>query len=269
MGIDLIQNDYFVNPFMGVNNYNLSVPATASSSLFGFGFNNFPIFSSYTAPVMTSFNFMPTFFNFFNGFGSSLKSAGHNIKSGIQSVYRRAKLSVGSRFISGKAKSLLNNDAFMNKVINISNRLGCDFKDLLGVMKAESGLNPEAVNKKSNATGLIQFMPKTAQSLGTSIQALRNMSAVQQLEYVEKFLLNAKRRAGFKDGERLSAGQLYALVFLPARAKREVLTTSNEAYYRYNSATDLNGDGKITRSEMDARAKRFNVDKFIPQQYLA
>ncbi|MBQ6516838.1 transglycosylase SLT domain-containing protein [bacterium] len=174
-----------------------------------------------------------------------------------------------SRSVSEKGKELLKNKEFMDKVVAISKRIGCDFKDLLGVMRAESGLNPAAVNKNGGASGLIQFMPKTARGLGTSVEAIRNMSAIQQLDYVEKFLINAKRSAGFSDGEKLSAGQLYALVFLPARAKQEVLTTSNEAYYRCNSATDTNGDGKITRSEMDARAKRFNVDQYIPMEYLA
>ena len=171
--------------------------------------------------------------------------------------------------VSEKGKELLKNKEFMDKVVAISKRIGCDFRDLLGVMRAESGLNPAAVNKNGGASGLIQFMPKTARGLGTSVEAIRNMSAVQQLDYVEKFLINAKRSAGFSDGEKLSAGQLYALVFLPARAKREVLTTSDEAYYKHNSATDTNGDGKITRSEMDARAKRFNVDQYIPMEYLA
>jgi hypothetical protein len=30
-------------------------------------------------------------------------------------------------------------------------------------MYAESGLDPKAINKYSNATGLIQFVPKTAE----------------------------------------------------------------------------------------------------------
>ena len=177
--------------------------------------------------------------------------------------------SSAARGVSEKGKQLLKNKGFMAKVKAVSDRIGCDFKDLLGVMSAESGLNSSAINKKSRATGLIQFMPKTAEGLGTSVYELENMSAVQQLDYVERFLIKAKRSAGFSDGERLSAGQLYALVFLPARAKREVLTVKGEKFYDYNSATDTNGDGKITRAEMDARAKRFRVDEYIPHEYIA
>jgi len=178
--------------------------------------------------------------------------------------------SVGpSKNVSEKGKQLLQNREFMNKVISIAQRIGCDYKDLLGVMRAESGLNSGAVNKKSGASGLIQFMPKTARGLGTSVEAIRNMSAVQQLDYVEAYLLKAKKSAGFSDGESLSAGQLYALVFLPARAKRDVLTSKGEAAYNWNSGTDINGDGQITRAEMDARAKRFRVDDYIPMEYMA
>jgi len=187
---------------------------------------------------------------------------------GAYHSHERSTYSTSSQ-VSEKGKELLNNKEFMDKVVAIAKRIGCDFKDLLGVMRAESGLNPAAVNKSSGASGLIQFMPKTAQGLGTSVEAIRNMSAVEQLAYVEKYLVNAKRSAGFRDGQKLSAGQLYALVFLPARANREVLTTSDEAYYRCNSATDTNGDGKITRAEMDARAKHYNVDQYIPHEYLA
>lgn len=176
--------------------------------------------------------------------------------------------SSSSRKVSEKGKELLKNKEFMDKVVAVSKRIGCDFKDLLGVMRAESGLNPSAINKKSRATGLIQFMPKTAEGLGTSVYALENMSAVDQLDYVEEFLIRAKRSAGFSDGEKLSAGQLYALVFLPARAKRDVLTVKGEKFYDHNSATDTNHDGKITQAEMDARAKRFRADEYIPSEYL-
>ena len=51
----------------------------------------------------------------------------------------------------------------------------------------ESGFNPQAVNPKSNATGLIQFMPKTARGLGTTVAALYNMAWDQQWPYVEAY----------------------------------------------------------------------------------
>ena len=132
-------------------------------------------------------------------------------------------------------------------------------------MNGESGLNPHAVNPNGGATGLIQFMPKTAERLGTSTEALKNMSAEEQLPYVEKFLMRCKKAAGFSETDKLSGGDLYALVFLPARAKREILCEKGEGnrYYESNAATDLNKDGKITKFELQQRIEKRRVDETI------
>ena len=154
---------------------------------------------------------------------------------------------------------------FLEAVKAVAQRINCDYRDLIAVMNAESGLKPDAVNKKSGATGLIQFMPKTAERYGTTTVALKNMSAIEQLPYVEQYLKRCKKSAGFGDNDRLSGGELYALVFLPARAKREVLCERGEGnnYYEYNSGTDYNKDGKITKAELDQRINKFRVDETI------
>lgn len=144
---------------------------------------------------------------------------------------------------------------FLKKVKEIAQRLNCNYRDLLGVMNSESGIKADKKNPNSSATGLIQFMEKTAKSLGTTTAALRNMSPIEQLDYVEKCISKSKQMAGFAPDAKLSGGQLYALIFLPARAQREVLTSSGEAYYSANRGLDANKDGKITISELDARVK--------------
>lgn len=148
---------------------------------------------------------------------------------------------------------------FLNKVKEIAKRLNCNYRDLLGVMNSESGINAKAKNPNSSATGLIQFMESTAKSLGTSTSALAAMSPVEQLDYVEKYLQRAKKTAGFAQNDKLSGGQLYALVFLPARAHREVLASSGENYYGANRGLDTNKDGNITMSELDNRVR----DKYV------
>ena len=120
-------------------------------------------------------------------------------------------------------------------------------------MNSESGIKSDAVNKQSNATGLIQFMPKTAQGMGTSVERLKKMTPLEQLDYVEKFLKTTKKQAGFSENAKLSAGQLYALVFMPAKAKQEVFTTKGEKAYNWNKGLDLNKDGKITMTELGQR----------------
>ncbi|MCM1339219.1 MAG: transglycosylase SLT domain-containing protein [Muribaculaceae bacterium] len=148
---------------------------------------------------------------------------------------------------------------FLDKVKKIAKKINCDYKDLLGVMNSESGINAKAKNPHSTATGLIQFMDFTAKSLGTTCSALRKMSPIKQLDYVEKFLKQQKKAAGFSSSHKLDGGELYALVFLPARAKREVLTQRGEKYYAANKGLDKNKDGKITQSELDARVRNLSV----------
>ena len=57
--------------------------------------------------------------------------------------------------------------AFKRKVISISEGLGCDPSHLMSAMAFETGerFTPDVRNKVSGATGLIQFMPATAQAL--------------------------------------------------------------------------------------------------------
>jgi len=149
--------------------------------------------------------------------------------------------------------------AFLSKVKEISKRLNCNYRDLLGVMNSESGIRADAKNPNGSATGLIQFVESTANRLGTTTAALRQMSPIEQLDYVEKYLTSAKRSAGFSSSDKLSGGQLYALIFLPARAGREVLTQSGESYYSCNRGLDKNKDGKITKQELDERVKAHYV----------
>src|ERR1043166_3002928 len=78
---------------------------------------------------------------------------------------------------------------FKAKVIAICGRLGCDASHLMSAMAFETGerLTSSVRNKASRATGLIQFMPKTAVGLGTTIDELAAMSEIDQLDVVEEY----------------------------------------------------------------------------------
>lgn len=140
---------------------------------------------------------------------------------------------------------------FLAKVKEIANRLDCDYRDLLGLMNSESGIRADIKNPNGSASGLIQFIESTANSLGTTTAELRAMNPIDQLDYVEKYLVQIKAQAGLSG--RLSAGDLYSLVFLPGRAHRDVLTSSGEKYYAHNRGLDLNKDGQITKAELGQR----------------
>lgn len=150
---------------------------------------------------------------------------------------------------------------FAAKLIEIADKLGIDPNWLMWVMWFESKLNPQAVNYqkgdstdptnrcKYRATGLIQFMPSTAVSLGTTNSDLLRMTAVQQLDYVYRYL---KPYAG----RMYSMIDVYFAVFFPAAINKPdeyVLQTaklSASAIASQNSGLDLNKDSQITRLEV-------------------
>lgn len=152
---------------------------------------------------------------------------------------------------------------FLAEVDRISQRFGFNPNALLGLMASESGLNPQARNPNGGATGLIQFMPATARGLGTTTDALIQMNRAQQMVWVEKYFEQyASGLAG------ASAGKLYAYVFLPGRARRDVLTSRGENYYNQNVGLDMNRDGAITISDLDVRiaehARQRGIDLSSP-----
>jgi len=85
---------------------------------------------------------------------------------------------------------------FVNKVKEISANLGIDPNWLMAIMYWESArtFSPSIQNPSAGATGLIQFMPSTARGLGTSTNALKQMSAVEQLDWVYKYYSSYKNK---------------------------------------------------------------------------
>lgn len=138
--------------------------------------------------------------------------------------------------------------AFLVEVNKVAGRLGVNPDWLMGVFWKESGLNPAAVNGSSGATGLLQFMPATATSLGTSTAAFKTMSGKGQLAYVEKYLRPYM-------GRMRSFEEVYMAVFFPAAIGKSddyVLQTSRlpaSLVAGQNPAVDLNRDKQITVAE--------------------
>lgn len=227
------------NPFM-----NLNAMSSFQMPFLG-GIFNMPLNSSFQMPMTSSFDFTSLFnfnmpkFDFSNmNFGSVTAKAG-NCKPNV-------KL----------------DKAFLDKVKQIASRINCDYKDLLAVMHSESGLNSRAVNKGSGATGLIQFLPSTAKQLGTTTEALRNMTPIQQLDYVEKFFNMNKKTFGVGN-RKLSAGDLYTLVFMPAKINNEVITSKGSSAYSANKGLDANKDGMITKNELANRVMKHRVNESV------
>jgi hypothetical protein len=114
----------------------------------------------------------------------------------------------------------------------------------------ESGrtFSPKVKNMAgSGATGLIQFMPTTAQKLGTSTAALAKMTAEDQINYVWRYFKPWK-------GRLRSLADVYLAILWPlgvGKPEGFVLwdKDSRPTTYRQNAGLDVNRDGEITKAE--------------------
>jgi peptidoglycan hydrolase-like protein with peptidoglycan-binding domain len=144
---------------------------------------------------------------------------------------------------------------FKLKVVQIARELGCDPNFLMAVMSFESGgtFSPSKKNAAgSGAVGLIQFMPQTAKSLGTSTAQLAQMTPERQLDFVAKYLAPFKGRLN-------TIEDVYMAVLMPSaigRGPNHVLFRRPTKAYAQNEGLDLDGDGVITVAEAAERVRR-------------
>ncbi len=153
----------------------------------------------------------------------------------------------------------VNRQAFADKVASIAYDLGVDPDWLMAVMYCESRINSAAVNSASGATGLIQFMPDTAADLGVSMAQLKDMSNVDQLDYVKKYLFPYRYHIN-------SFVDCYLAVFFPAALGQpgsfviQAPGLSARLIASQNSGMDFNNDSEITVDEFT----RWAYGRFIP-----
>lgn len=142
---------------------------------------------------------------------------------------------------------------------------------LMACMAFESGesFSPSVRNAAgSGAVGLIQFMPQTAALLGTSIEELAEMTAEQQLDYVEKYF--APHR-----GRLQNLADLYMAILWPAAIGQPdyyvLFDQANAAHpkqYLQNRWLDFNQDGKVTKSEAAYPVAK-KLDKGLLPEFVA
>lgn len=107
--------------------------------------------------------------------------------------------------------------ALSNEIVRVAGVVGAHPYDLANLINHESArtFSPSVRNPRSNATGLIQFMPKTAPDYGVTVDQLAAMGKVEQMKYVERYLKNRARRYGPLD----SPQKLFMSVFYPVAVK--------------------------------------------------
>lgn len=125
---------------------------------------------------------------------------------------------------------------------------------LMACMAWETGetFSPSIYNGAGScAVGLIQFMPSIAVDLGTDVQSLCVMSAVQQLQYVHRYFKPYK-------GKLQQLSDLYMAILWPraiGRPESYILwdKETKPTTYRQNAGFDADKDASITKAEASAK----------------
>lgn len=145
---------------------------------------------------------------------------------------------------------------FRDRVVWCADALNVPVDYLMAVMAFESAETFRADIRNfagSGAVGLIQFMPSTARSLGTTSDYLAEMTPEDQLNYVYKYFRPYK-------GRLKTLSDVYMAVLWPAAIGKPddfVLwdKQSRPTTYRQNAGLDVNKDGRITKGEAAAKVR--------------
>lgn len=137
-----------------------------------------------------------------------------------------------------------NQKEFGEKVIAIANDLGIQPSWLMIVMNNESGLNHQIKNPYGSATGLIQFTEATAKYLGTTTTALRQMTNLEQLDFVKLYFTKSNYYKKIK-----SLPDTYLAVFFP----KALFENDDYVFPKWasdaNPIFDINKDKTLTKKE--------------------
>ena len=151
---------------------------------------------------------------------------------------------------------------FRERVRFIAEELGADPSHLMSCMAFETGrtFSPSIKNPASSATGLIQFMRDTAVGLGTTVEELAQMTALEQLEYVRQYFLPYAGKLG-------TLADCYAAVIWPRAVGKPddyVVFGKGSSAYEHNAALDFDKNGAVTKGECAAVVQRYLEEGFLP-----
>lgn len=160
---------------------------------------------------------------------------------------------------------------FAGAAILVATDIGADPSDLMTCFAFETNktFDPKKRNDSgSPAIGLIQFMPSTAAALGTTIEDLEKMTALDQLFFVRKYFRSNVGRLGTLE-------DLYMAILWPGAIGRPLdyvlfdrTDTDNPRRYAQNSLLDFDKDGKVTKFEATAWLRKYRQEGFKPENVL-
>lgn len=146
-------------------------------------------------------------------------------------------------------KSVADNKPLVSAINRVAKKHQFDPEHLFANIHFETSgtFSPSIRNAQAGqtATGLIQFIEKTAKHLGTSTEELSKMSDVEQMEWVDKYF----SQYDLKDASR---ADVYMAILWPRAIGKDndyPLWRKGTESYKVNSKLDINGDGVVTKGE--------------------
>ena len=126
-----------------------------------------------------------------------------------------------------------------DRLEKLATKHGFTVNEILTVIQKESNFETTAKNPKSKATGLIQFMPDTAKALGTTIEKIKEMDALSQLEIVDKYFTQNHTKGQHP----------YVTVAYPAAAKMDMddIIAPKDSIIAKQNPVWQNEDGNVTK----------------------
>ncbi len=145
-------------------------------------------------------------------------------------------------------------DKFIMGVRDIEKAHSMQPADLCRVMQIESGLGTAPCNHYTRASGPIQFMPSVLTAVGWlgTPEDFAKVPLQDTIPYVRRYFA--------RFGVLSTLADAYAAVFWPAAVGKPddfEIAESHSIVYRYNAILDANGDGHLTKSDLDPACRRF------------
>lgn len=155
---------------------------------------------------------------------------------------------------------------FVRKVLALAEALRVDPNWIMACIAFESSetFSSSVVNRVSGATGLIQFMSKTAAGMGTSTAELAQLTPEDQLDYVARYFQNYA-------GKLKSLDDVYMVILWPKAVGKaadfalfKAANKKSKAYVQ-NRGLDLNKDGTVTKAEAARKIREKLLRGMLPE----
>ena len=145
--------------------------------------------------------------------------------------------------------------AFIERIKTLSKSIGCAPVNMLACMAFETGRTFKPDKRNSiGATGLIQFIPRTAEDLGTTTNELAALTRAQQCDWVEKYF----KKGPLRKVPAPSLEDLYMAILWPVavgKSNAYIIFKAGTKQYSQNNGLDIGKKGYITKHDAATKVR--------------